>query len=50
MNAEEFTREADKVVSPAIERLIQMAFETVPAESVERLVSAYLDIVKGIRD
>jgi predicted phosphohydrolase len=46
VTAEEFSAEADKVISPAIERLVQMAFETVPRENVEMLVRYYRDMVK----
>lgn len=48
MTAEEFSAEADKVISPAIERLAQMAFETVPSENVETLVGYYLDIARYV--
>jgi hypothetical protein len=46
VTAEEFTIEADKVVSPAVERLLMLAFETVPADKVEILVGSYLGMVR----
>ena len=45
MTAEEFTAEAERLLAPPIERLIQMAFETTPADNVENLVVASLDLM-----
>lgn len=46
MTAEEFTTEADAVITPAVERLVYLAFQTVPQERVHRLLAAYFEIMK----
>lgn len=46
MTPEEFATQADAVVSPAMERLLVLAFATVPYEAVEQLVDWYLDLVR----
>lgn len=46
MSPEEFSAEADNILTPAIERLIKHAFDNGPAQGVEIFIGAYLDLAK----
>lgn len=48
MTAEEFATAADLALSPAIERLVKIPFDTVPPGNVESLVVQYIDMMKDV--
>lgn len=47
MTAEEFAKEADAAIQPAVEWLVRAAFQAVPHENVEMLVETYMDLMKA---
>ena len=48
MTPTEFAAEADGTMTPAIERLVVLAFAAVPADNVEALVGWYFDMMREV--